>query len=117
MRDSGLFAEVTASSRSDAPLRARIEVRMRVGRSAWGVLSAFLLFVPPAPLAWGEFEVKTSFLVDGQSRGVVECAEAYRVWGGLLSMFLMPFGRQEHAIFYDAIRATLLEARQRQLIQ
>jgi hypothetical protein len=117
MSDSKLFSEVSATSRTDSPLRARIDVRMRTGFSLWGTLSAASLYVLPAKLGYGEFVVRTTFLVNGVSRGVVTRVESYSVWGGVLSIFLVPFGVQEPKVYYNAIRSTLVEAREEQVLR
>jgi hypothetical protein len=112
-RESGLFSEVVATSRSDAPLRAsvKVEYRGRLSRG-WMALSGFTLFLIPVPAGENSFALETTIYEGDVEKGRVAREETCTIWMQLLLILAAPFLREETA-FYDAMRSTILEARER----
>jgi hypothetical protein len=117
LQDSGLFSEVTASSRTDATLHARVHVSYR-NEPHHGMqwLSELTFFVVPLPIGSGSFDVHTTFLAGDTIAGHFTRSESYTVWTGMLGVFLVPFGSTESGTFYDAMRSTIVEATERGIL-
>ena len=113
MRDSGLFSNVTATTRTDAPLRASVRVTYEK-KIDQGMLSVagFTLFLVPVSVGRASFTVETTFYVNGALQGTIRRTEGCSVWAHLFLVFAAPFA-SESAIYYDCFKSTVVEAYQR----